>query len=166
MTELQRMPTNSVELWAISSDVRISSRETSVMDVRNLELPKISSIGPGEGTKVFAVMIVLLTEYFGTSWSDPQVKEMSNEMFDNFKHWTAADLTLFSKRCKGLFYGKIYGTFAPAVLMDWCNAYDDEWIEVSEIRSMNKHKEMKHEDTRRFGEATISSVKQFLQGGK
>jgi hypothetical protein len=157
------MQTSLEEFLMVNSNLKLNSRETSVIDARNLNTPKILKLGNNEGAKFFKTSIITLAEYFGVKWSDLQVKEFSNEMYDCFKNWNVADLNLFCKRVKSLYYGKLFGTFAPAHLMEWANEYDNEWIEASETISISKHNQFKKNEIDMGGTNEQTKLRDFLK---
>lgn len=98
--------------------------------------------------RFFKVMISLINEFFGVTWTDYQMIEVSKELYTNYYHWRIADAKNFVSRCRRLHYGKIYGTLTPAILMEWAGQYNDEWLSASEQISLAEHDRAKHQDDR------------------
>jgi hypothetical protein len=136
----------------VLSKIDLAANTTSLESVRERNTPRISSLSKKQGEEIdisepqqfIKIMLIFLTEFFGTSWTDSQIKQCANEIYLNFRHWSLLDCKLFTDRCKTLFYSeKLYGAFSPAILMEWCQKYDREWMETSENISFRKHDQIK-----------------------
>jgi hypothetical protein len=93
-------------------------------------------------------MIILIIEFFGITWTEYQLLEVSKEFYSCFHHWSILDAKCFMVRCRRLYYGKVFGAFAPATLMEWANIYNDEWMNVSEQISLLEHDSHRHQGSR------------------
>jgi len=140
------MPTNSVELWKASCELQVTA-QTSIEQARAMGTPALSAIskeaGQDEVLKFIKANFLLLTEYFGVTWSDSQIQIVSEDFYQSFFHWKIADIKKFTQNCRTLQFGKNYGAFSPAMLMQWAIEYNIQWLEVSEKLSESKHGEFK-----------------------
>ncbi len=81
--------------------------------------------------------ILWLCEFFGTTWNDLQIREAAKQLYENYYFWTGADWKLFINRCASGYYGKVFGSFSPAVMMDYAAQYNSEWMELSAGTSLH-----------------------------
>ncbi len=96
-----------------------------------MSTPAISSIVKGEagkekGIAVFSAMILSLAKFYGGNWEPAQIRESALVCYDEWYYFTFAELSHFSKRAKTGFFGKMYGLFSPAILIDWLSTYAAE----------------------------------------
>lgn len=91
-----------------------------------------------EAYKFTNIIITGIAFFFGVNWTDAQIKELTIDFYSQYHYWKSADMKMFLARCKNSFYGKVYGTFSPALLMEWAAIYDEEWTETSARISESK----------------------------
>lgn len=80
-----------------------------------------------------------MCEFFGVSWSDLQIQESAKQLYENYYFWTEYDWRHFMNRVISGYYGKVYGAFAPAALMEFALSHNKEWMEVGEY--LNEHQQ-------------------------
>jgi len=74
-------------------------------------------------------IITQIAEYYGAEWSDLTTKDLSKTLyFDNYSLGLEGWIH-FCKRLKSGYFGKVYGKFTPAMLVDYVNIYYSEWQE-------------------------------------
>ena len=142
------MRNNSIDLWERVNTLEISS-ETSMLAIRQMNTGPISQLvlrSSGEADKancykVIRAMVFSLLQFFGTTWNDFQVEECTKAIYREYYYWHLADLKKFMTLCYGGKYGKVYGFFNPALLMEWAALYDAMWLSASEEISINKANE-------------------------
>lgn len=145
----------SEKLWMELSEVDISPN-ISLSELREIKSDAISALIKKDGEnidksecfKFFQVMFILIIEFFGITWTEYQLLEVSKEFYSCFHHWKILDAKCFMQRCRRLHYGKVYGQFTPATLMEWAQLYNDEWFSISEQIALAQHHSAKHQDDR------------------
>ncbi|HMU69748.1 MAG TPA: hypothetical protein PKC38_07060 [Chitinophagales bacterium] len=141
-TELAKQTWTSCEgLWTEISKVDISGSSTSVMEIRNMGGRPISSLVRKNGSAVsdksecyrfIQMCLIWICEFFGVAWTDTQVKESSKQLYSNYYFWTPYDWKHFMSRVVSGYFGKMYGAFTPAMLMEYAASHGKEWFEHSE----------------------------------
>jgi hypothetical protein len=122
----------------------------TVSDVRKLGLPAVNSLVRKENGmvikddcyKFIQAMIILLTDFFGTTWNNSQLIECSKDLYSNYHFWTIADWKLFCRKAKSMEYvgdKGMFGIFTPDKLMFWAVRYNDEWIQCSIAIQEHEH---------------------------
>lgn len=132
-------------------DIELKS-DASISDIRRFETPPISAlIREGDKTecyKLINAMIVLLNQYYGITWSDFQLKEVSKEFYSKYFYWHQLDLKKFFSMCKAMEFEKLLSVnqFSPMMFLSWAAAYDQKWMGVSEEMSLGNHRAMVYDD--------------------
>jgi hypothetical protein len=131
--------------------------DLSLLELRKYESPPISNLieirpdGSKDKEKCYAfikLIIVSVNQFFAVNWPPSQIQEVSKTFYSFYCHWRILDYIKFMERCKGLYYGKLYPTFAPGNLMDWAQSFNAEWFEVSIELSEQKNLEYKKDSSR------------------
>jgi hypothetical protein len=95
-------------------------------------------------------LIIMLNEFFGVTWSNGQIEQLSKELYSEYYYWTIADWKLFCKKahkCEFDEKGKIFGSWSPHLMMAWAEKYDSDWTEVSSDIAIHNHElEKKREE--------------------
>jgi hypothetical protein len=100
-----------------------------------LQAPAISILNKGEGNtangvKVFSAALISIGEFLGLEWSKSQFQQVASLMFSAYHYWTLAELKHFLLKTKLGDFGKVYGKFSPAMLMEYAGTYNDELLEA------------------------------------
>jgi len=117
------------------------------MDIRKLDYPPISSLLIKSDTGVDrSICHKFIAEYlsnallfFGEDWSQSLIYDTAEAIYSDYFYLTLADWKLIAQRIKSSHYGKVYGKFTPAVLMDWISLYAGEWKQTSIDISLSGH---------------------------
>lgn len=147
------MRINSNESLTAISEIEIRS-DCSLLDIRKMGTPPISGLvrdqDKSECYKLIQAMIILLNQYIGTTWSDPQIMEVSKEFYSKYFYWTQADLKNFIRKCKAMEFEKILSAtqFSPLIFMNWAAQYDQDWMNVSVEQSLLIHEQMTYDAKR------------------
>lgn len=96
-----------------------------------------TGVDKAECYKFIKLCTVWLCEFFGVSWNDIQVKESSKQLYENYFFWTEYDWKHFMSRVVSGYFGKMFGSFSPAMLMEYAGVHSEEWMKVSE--NFTKH---------------------------
>lgn len=83
----------------------------------------VSAVNRGMGDKengitFFECLVLELLEYYGVTWGDYPIRESCELLFAEYHWMTAAELKHFAQKLKAAQYGKMYGNFKPAILME------------------------------------------------
>lgn len=130
-------------------DLDIPAKAT-IAEVRKMKLPTVSSLvrkenGVANKTECYtflAGMIVLLNQFFGTTWSDEQVKTTARDLYSDYYYWSLGDWKLFAKKCHRCELdsaGKLFGAWSPDKLLSWALRYDQMWMEYSSEVALHNH---------------------------
>jgi hypothetical protein len=97
----------------------------------------ISSVNKGSnstfaGEAIFAAAISSLVDFFGDSWTDSQLASAAEIMYSECHWFCFPELKHFVRKAKAMKFGKIYGKFTPAVLMEWAYVYNAQALEERE----------------------------------
>lgn len=145
------MQTNSIAFLTAVYEMELSS-DATVETIRKTNVtPPISALvkktetGLTDKTECFKFiqgMIAIMNQYFGITWSDFQLIEISKELYSRYFYWTLSDWKLFSKKVKGLDYVSdkgMFGMFSPDKLMFWASQYDESWVSCSLMLQQHSH---------------------------
>lgn len=121
------------------NDAENISAAMTMAQVRAIESQPISALVDRSGDKpnkgnCYKYLIVLcdsLTTFFGEKWADEQMKDCSRMLYENYYFIRSADWVYFAKKAKSLHFGKVYGKFSPATLMEWVERFAGDWTEES-----------------------------------
>lgn len=93
------------------------------------------------------IAILGIAQFFGSQFSDYQLSEVSKILYSKFFYWRLLDWKNFKERVCGLSYGKdngkIFGFVNTGHIMEWANAYDQDWTLSVESESENEHDKLK-----------------------
>ena len=96
------------------------------------DLVKIGEDGQRNYTECFMFMNAIVThiaEYYGAEWSDSTTKDLNKTLYFEYYAIGVEGWVHFCKRLKSGYFGKVYGKFTPAILVDYVNIYYSEWTE-------------------------------------
>lgn len=116
----------------------------AVAEIQNLKTPEISTINRGENSTepaitIYEFVIIGLLEFYGCEWSNGQIRETAELLFSEYYWFHIAELKHLVVNVKTGAYGKVYGKFNPAFLMDCFAQYAEismkERAAIAEIKS-------------------------------
>jgi hypothetical protein len=140
-------PISSKECWEELSKISIPAgldlarireldpHQVSVLAVRN----KDGSVDKSECYKFIKVALIRTADFFGTTFTDQQLIDMSVLLYAKFWYWRLLDWKNFRDKVCGLEFGKLYGQMSPGQFMDWANYYDAGWTASAESASFSQH---------------------------
>lgn len=120
--------------------------DTPYDELYKMDDVSISSVNKGTGSKntgiaIFAAAMYSVINFFGDEgWSDAQIIETAEIFYDECYWFCLPELKHFTRKCKALKFGKVYGKFTPAVFMEWVSTYSTEAFEKRESHFRNKLK--------------------------
>ena len=146
----QLLATKSEELRNLRRNlkgVEVSSK-TSLMEIRKLNFPPLTHLIPRDAENnpirnqfgkvdkslcydFIAEYISNVLVFFGEDWKSDLIYDTAEAIYADYYYLTFADWKLLAQRIKSSYYGKVYGKFTPAVLMDWIGHYANEWTQCS-----------------------------------
>ena len=109
--------------------------DTPFAELYKMDDKSISTVNKGckntfTGQAIFAAAIKNLVDFFGDPWSDSQIAEAAEIMYSECHWFCFPELKHFTRRAKAMKFGKIFGKFTPAVLMEWACEYSTQaWQE-------------------------------------
>jgi hypothetical protein len=111
----------------------------TMAQVRAIESQPLSALVDRTGIKpnradchtFLSALCTQLTAYFGEAWSDAQLMDSVKILYENYYYLRSADWVYFAKKAKSLHFGKVYGKFSPAVLMEWAEKFAYDWTQES-----------------------------------
>lgn len=126
--------------------VEVSSN-ISLLTIRQMAYPPTSSLvvqtesGPDKSLcyEFICNNISNVLNFFGEDWSAELIYDTAESIYADYYYLTFADWKLIKQRLKSSYYGKVYGKFTPAVLMDWISQYAGEWTQCSIDISLSGH---------------------------
>jgi hypothetical protein len=142
----------------------------SLLDLRKFDFPPLSrmvqKIDEGRFDKSICYdyltdLINNVLEYFGENWKSTTIVDAAEAIYSDYYYLTFADWKLLAQRIKSSYYGKVYGKFTPAVLMDWIGRYAGEWTQVSvdiSISGHDSHRKLIDSRERKEKEAELISM--------
>ena len=74
-------------------------------------------------------IVLSIAEYHGAEWSEFTTRDLAKTLYHEFYSLGVEGWIHFCKRLKAGYFGKVYGKFAPAMLVDYVNIYYSEWQE-------------------------------------
>lgn len=94
----------------------------------------ISSLNAGTGSieigkSLFEAALISFLDFYGIDWTDEQFDDCIDIMHSEYHWFSMPELKHFMTRAKSGSYGKVFGKFAPSVLMDWLREYADESLQ-------------------------------------
>lgn len=94
----------------------------------------ISALNAGTGNTelgkaVFEAALISLNDFYDIRWTDEQYDDCVEIMHSEYHWMSMAELKHFMTRAKSGSYGKIFGKFSPATLMDWLREYAEESLQ-------------------------------------
>ena len=156
-----KQPNNNQQLAAIShSAIEFYqgicnlpvSAGTSTKQIYKLETGQISALCIEEDRQQPITIIKLLLtdfgDYFGVTFTDHQLTEFAKTFYDKFFYWHLADLKNFYECCKGLNFGKPYGTVTVATIMEWGNEYNRQRDEQVQSIINEEYHQLKAQEKR------------------
>ena len=109
--------------------------DTPFAELYRMDDRGISSVNRGRnntlvGETIFAVAIKSLVDFFGDPWTDSQLASAAEIMYSECHWFCLPELKHFTRRAKAMKFGRMYGKFTPAVLMEWAGEYSAQaWQE-------------------------------------
>ncbi len=106
--------------------------DTPAPELYRQDLPSLSSLeAPLEnGPVVLQLVILEILDFIGQEWTKNQITDCSVLAYQEYHWFNTGELKQFSQRVKVGYFGKIYGKFAPAHLMEYLRDYSDEMWEA------------------------------------
>ena len=74
-------------------------------------------------------IVLAVAEYHGAEWSEFTTRDLAKTLYHEYYAIGVEGWVHFCKRLKSGYFGKVYGKFTPAILVDYVNIYYSEWKE-------------------------------------
>lgn len=138
----------------------------SVAEIRKFGGYPISEIvrtsGKSEAENFLKIHLFLINSFFGSQWTDSQMNICAQLLYSQYHFWTGYDWELFSQKLMCGYFGKVFGAFSPAQLMEAAEKYNDEWMEVSENKSIHSHNQRGLIETKAIPEKVSDALQVFI----
>ena len=138
----------------------------SVAEIRKLNGKPLSNLvklnSRAEAENFLKIHLFLINSFFGAQFTDTQMNICANLLYSQYHYWSNNDWELFSQRLMCGYFGKLYGAFNPAQLMEAAEKYNDEWMDVSENDSIHKHNERGLIETQEIPEKVADVLQVFI----
>lgn len=115
-----------------------------------------------------ASILAELSEWYGATISVAQLPSLSETIIRAYPHMYVDDLRIFVEEAKKGTYGKVYGSLAPHIVMEWLAEYwkARSWVMEEDAYSAHlSQKEAPHYDDRELTTQHISELKKKLGYG-
>lgn len=89
------------------------------------------------------LVVVDLWQWFGANDSVRLAPQLVRQIINSYPHMYIDDLRIFSEKARSSSFGKVYGAFTPAVMMEWLRIYWDDRQRAMEEESYTRHISMK-----------------------
>lgn len=109
------------------------TKDLTFPELCKLDTPSVSLLNYGEkstdkGVAVFQKLVLKIVQFYGGNWTEQQILDCGKVCFDEWNYLTFAELAHFSQKAKSGAYKQddkplMYGSFTPAVLIDWFCTY-------------------------------------------
>jgi hypothetical protein len=135
--ENQIIKTEQKTLTKISNEIYWQNWQKTVVNVHTpapelyrQNLPALSSLDNPTVNGVLTLQLVILEilDFIGVEWDKKQTIECSELAYQEYHWFNIGELKQFSQRVKTGYFGKIYGKFAPAHLMEYFGTYANEML--------------------------------------
>ena len=156
---------NSKDFYDLSKQANITPMK-SVGEIRKFGGGPLSDLvrtsGKAEAENFLKIHLFLINSFFGSQFTDTQMNICAQLLYSQYHFWTGYDWELFSQRLMCGYFGKLYGAFNPAQLMEAAEKYNDEWMDVSENDSIHKHNERGLIETQEIPEKVADVLQVFI----
>ena len=153
------------EFYEESCKKNISPTKT-VADIRLLNGKPISSlVKNGDKSEVEAFLkmhLITINAFFGSQFTDIQISISGKLLYSQYYYWSNNDWEHFSQRLMCGEYGKLFGAFSPAQLMEAAQKHDEQWMEVSMDKSIHAHAERGAIETKAVPEKVADVLQVFI----
>lgn len=139
---------------------------TTMAELCSIEKSKITDLvktkddGQKDYTECIMFMnaiVVQIAEYYGIEWSDLTTRDLCKTLYFEYYALGVEGWVHFCKRLKSGYFGKVYGKFTPAILVDYVNIYYSEFTE--------QHATINANGSNRFT-SQFNSINEAIQGVK
>lgn len=119
----------SEEFWSKWQKTTVSAN-TPPPEIYRANLPTLSSLYDPLTNGVLALELIILEilEFMGIEWSENLTKQCSELAYMEYYWFNIGELKQFVSRVKLGYFGKIYGKFSPAILMEYLMDYSSEML--------------------------------------
>lgn len=103
--------------------------DTQFEELYKIDDVSISAVNKGTGSQstgiaIFAAALYSVINFFGDeNWSDSQIIETATVFYEQCYWFCLPELKHFTRKCKALEFGKVYGRFNTATFMEWVSLY-------------------------------------------
>jgi hypothetical protein len=112
-----------------------------------LNLKKTGTFTCQNGVMLFEIAVVSILEFYGVEWSDRQIEEAAQELYQNYNWLQMAELKLFVAYVKNGVYGrKDFRKLAPFLLLQWVDEFATNSLGIREQKAIIKANEERYNE--------------------
>jgi len=108
-----------------------------------------SLVKDGDKKEAYSFIILELLQlcaFFGEAWNPQQLQPLAREIFAQGYFFRVSELKHFTAQCRAQKFGKMYGKFNPAMLMEWLGTYIETRFEIVEQQRQLEHDSVTHSE--------------------
>lgn len=160
---LTTTPNSLGELWTAVSEIDVPD-QSDLVKVYKAATGQLSQLVKNNGDWVdkskayqyLQIMFTFINQFFGVTWHDNQIREVSRQFYSQYWYWHLLDLKVFSSRIVSAQYTS-NKNYAPAILMEFALQYDHERTQKIVDDNDVTHGNFKH-DAERSYELTVNDM--------
>lgn len=120
-------------------------------EVLAIKTPQCSTICFGTNSKqngydMYQMVILSILGFYDVAWSDEQIQECAQILYDDYYWFTLAELKHFMLGCKSSKFGKSYGKLTPVTFIDWMGQYAEESMKIREEMELAKSGDERYDE--------------------
>lgn len=156
-------PNSLGELWTAVSKIDVPD-QSDLVKVYKAATGQLSQLVKNNGDWVdkskayqyLQIMFTFINQFFGVTWHDNQIREVSRQFYSQYWYWHLLDLKVFSSRIVSAQYTS-NKNYAPAILMEFALQYDHERTQKIVDDNDVTHGNFKHDADRSY-ELTVNDM--------
>lgn len=160
---LTTTPNSLGELWTAVSEIDVPD-QSDLVKVYKAATGQLSQLVKNNGDWVdkskayqyLQIMFTFINQFFGVTWHDNQIREVSRQFYSQYWYWHLLDLKVFSSRIVSAQYTS-NKNYAPAILMEFALQYDHERTQKIVDDNDVTHGNFKHDADRSY-ELTVNDM--------
>lgn len=160
---LTTTPNSLGELWTAVSKIDVPD-QSDLVKVYKAATGQLSQLVKNNGDWVdkskayqyLQIMFTFINQFFGVTWHDNQIREVSRQFYSQYWYWHLLDLKVFSSRIVSAQYTS-NKNYAPAILMEFALQYDHERTQKIVDDNDVTHGNFKHDADRSY-ELTVNDM--------
>lgn len=150
------MPTSLGELWTVVSEIEVKD-SSDLVKIYKAGSGQLSQLVKNNGEMIdkssayqyLKIMFTFINQFFGITWHDQQLTEVSKMFYAQYWYWHLLDLKVFSQRIVSAQYTS-NKNYSPAILMEFALKYDTERVQKIVDDNDTTHQDFKYDSDRSY----------------